>query len=253
VNLNASQPDALSDDHGASAPDRDVTLPLGIGAAAEDMPADTFGSSASVRKFKSGTLLLTLVIGLGAGGLVVMRMITRITAHAGAQTTIETTIDEFLKAVDQPGNGDDTPAAFIARNEQVLEVLSDDFTDRQVPLADVQRDPFVIFANGPIQPAIVDDGSTAAHRALEQRRQERLRLIDTVASRLRLQSVIMSAEPLAHLNGQVVRVGDRLKLEEDGLRFTVTAIGRQSVTYLAEDVELQVSVEKVLSLQRHEP
>lgn len=132
--------------------------------------------------------------------------------------------------IDYPIDAD--PTAATAEQKAVLNDLSAHGAVAQVPLSQVQQNPFSLAAEEtllrfPLAHGPTDDAGDAARLAAEERRQ---RIVKTFAA-LSLNSVVLGSTPVARISGQTVRVGDTIKE-----LFAVRAIAARSVTLEADGV-----------------
>lgn len=228
-----------------------TTVPLGTGTfAAEGGDLDLLDGSA--KKRRTGPLVLIAVVVLAVGGLFCMHALSKITAASQGDTAIEKTIDLFLSSVtkSQGGGSSQSAGELVRSHRAVVDVLSDDYTALQVPLADVQFNPFVIQRDArPVHQAVPDSGDDESRR-LERSRAKRREEIENACHSLRLKSVIMGSVPLANLSGLIVRVGEVVPIETEGIELHVTSITRDSITLTAKEPSLKLKVDVVLELNR---
>ena len=219
--------------------DAPASLPLGIGDAPDETgldPVITTGSGG--RKFSAGSLLLVAVVAVACGGIWFMKTLSRVTAASGTNPEVESSIENFIKGLDQSGRKAGS-AALAGDQASVLAVLSGSYTERQVPLDNVQRNPFIIYGDTAVQGT---DGS------LSRRQSERRAAFESAAARLDLKSVIMGSQPLANVSGRIVRRGD--EIISDGVALKVTGIAPDQVTLTAEDADLQLHTTFTLTIKR---
>ena len=229
----------------------EATKPLGIGAfEAEDGDLDLLDGSA--KKRRTGPLVLIAVVVLAVGGLFCMHALSKITAASRGDTAIEKTIDLFLTSVtkSQAGGSSQSAGDLVRSHRAVVGVLSDDYTALQIPLTDVQFNPFVIQRDArPIHQAVPDSGDDESRR-LARSRAKRREEIESACHSLRLKSVIMSGTPLANISGSIVRIGGVVSVDHEGIDFQVTAITKDSVTITANEPQLTLKVDVVLKLDQ---
>jgi hypothetical protein len=132
----------------------------------------------------------------------------------------------------------------------VLEVLRDSYIDRQVPLEDVQKDPFLLPGEGDPKRADPIMPGEDLDRVLAKAREARQKEIAAAAERLQLKSVIMSSQPLANVSGMIVREGDELSPEGSDVVFRVQKIESDSMLLIASDIALGLNVEVPLTMRR---
>lgn len=222
-----------------------AAMPLGT----EDFNAQsgfvTGETPSAVKRHAGGALLLTLVVAVAIAGLFSMRTLTKASAAIDAPSEVEKSIEGFLEMIDQGKKAEKEDG-----DTAVLNVLSESYTKRQVALADVQRNPFIIFerttdAAAPIKPKQQVDPR------IEQRR-NRTDLFERAAGRLHLGSILLGSSPLANINNQVLRVGDSITvtMQSEEVIFRVLAIEAASVDLVAEDPLLEVRVPVTVNIRR---
>jgi hypothetical protein len=228
----------------SSDPDAERSIPLGVGAAVDDSALDPLVTATESRKLKAGSFVLILVVIMACGGLWFMKTLSKVSASSGANRDIEASIEKFLSGM----KGNDTTKAGGNSNAlnsgdvNVLAVLSGSYTEKQIPLDGVQRDPFILFGDDvPVGSTVGDDSSSVARRRGE---------IERAATQLELKSVLMGTQPLANIGGKIVRRGEEIVLQPDNIAFRVVEITKESVTVLGEDARLNLSVPFTIFLKR---
>ncbi len=204
----------------------------------DDGSLDPFAAEGSGTKIRFGSMLIVVVIVIAIGAVFGMRTLAKATAANDTPTDSEKTIDKFLKA--GPGGRTAADNLLAIDNESVLGVLTGDYTDHQVPLDRVQRNPFVGGGGGgggPVDPAALGKGQ------LQQ-------AMEAAGRRLKLKSVMMGRKPLAILNVGVVSVNGAVTVRPEGIEFRVVSITGDSVTLVAEDPKSGLRVEQKLFLDR---
>jgi hypothetical protein len=227
----------------------DKTMPLGVGEfAGEDLSAlDPLAGAETARRFRSGSIVLVGVVAIACGGLWLMRTVTSVRASSGRTNEIEQTVEKFLSAIkgDEASGLGPSSSTLANADQGVLDVLKQTYTDRQVPLSDVQRDPFIIFDETGGTP-VAGDGEGMHSRLVASRKAE----FDKAAATLRLKSVIMGSQPLANISSKIVRAGDEFVAEPHNVTFRVLEITSDLVKLKAEDPILNLTVGIDLLLKR---
>ena len=115
--------------------------PAPAGSGFEDVLIDDpLADAGSGHKISGSSLLIVTVIVIAAGGLFAIKKLADVTAAVVVDSEIEETITRFLdEADDQPGD-----QVLRKEDQSTLAVLNEVYTERQVPLAEVQRNPAVI-------------------------------------------------------------------------------------------------------------
>ncbi len=234
-------------DEGVGAEHEDGQAPLHAILGGED-GADAGGTGK--RGVSSGTLVMGGVVVAAVAGLFSMRTLSRVTAGDDIAPDIEQKIDTFINASGSVG-GDNS------LSHDALAALDNDYTELQVPLVNVQRNPFVIFQQVAMQDMPdVDPADQAAMAAAQEAarlaalRDKRRDEITRASERLTLKSVILGKAPLANVDGSIVRRGDTIEIADLKVAFTVTDISRTAVTLEARDDQLNLVVEVSISIDQ---
>jgi hypothetical protein len=238
---------------GAGDQDEAKTMPLGVGdfAAEDGMAAlDPLAGGSSRRKISAGSFVIVFVIACAAAGLFFMRALTRVSTSASGVSEVELTIEKFLISL-KPGAGDAAQPLKPLKDENVLKVLNESFTEQQIALEDVQFNPFILPGEED-EPRVVPQGDDPAENERARLASDRKMKMEEAGARFQLKSVIMGSDPLANVSGKIVRVGDVIGTDKPDIEFTVTAVTSSSVVLLAEDRRLGVSVELTLRIKRNQ-
>lgn len=253
--------------HFSNDTDSPMQAPLGVGdheaSQAEtfeqdfsevDGAHDPLAGASSGRKIRSGALVLGTVVVIAVGGLFAMRSLSLATAGSFGASEVEQTVDEFVRQLDN-GEG---PSVLVRGRDEALHMLHHDFTDRQVPLQDTQRNPFIVHHKdgadtvtpGPDEPGV--DPEEIARQELERRRAERRSEIESVANSLRLQAVLLGSNPMANVSGQYARVGETLEFDDSEVVFTLNSMTNETLELVAVDEELDLELTFTLQLREVE-
>lgn len=218
------------------------SVPGELGGFNADPGMDVLAKEGSAKRRRTGALVLILVVGLSLGGLFAMHTLAKVSAAGGGDTDTEETIEKFLRTVsgDASSNPGTSGGDLVTKHRSVLDVIHDDYTSQQVALSDVQRNPFVL-----VQPGMTP-GTPGNTTSLERKRAE----IENAAGQLRLKSIIMGSNPLANVNGRFVRLDEMIAVQNQGIAFRVAEITSDTITLVAEDTDLKLTVETVLYLKQ---
>lgn len=204
VGAMASMPDGLTDE----GPEHDSSATVAI----ELLGGSTIDQALPEKKrpIPDSVALLLLVIAVAGGGLFTMRKLGLGSKLQFASVTIDYAIEENAHT------GDEDDLLEDLRNNDI----------EQVPLSQVQKNPF----------QLIDDGHAVAELPIgprsenaaeaERRRQvmERQQMIVRAYAGLDLNSILLGTVPVARISGNTVRVGDLV----DGL-FHVRTITARAV------------------------
>lgn len=248
MNLHDPNGDEANTLSNAPEPGDDATMPIGVGEPGGEAGFDAGSSGAAPKKMKTGPLLLVLVVACASVGLFSMRFLARVSAAAGMNAGVEKTVEDFLKALTGGAGLDELTAQLVLPDGETIGALNDDYTEKQVALADVQKNPFIIFNTDVETGPVAEDDGSRSMREWERQRTQRRQAIEAAAARLRLKTVMMGVDPIAHLSGRLVHVGDEFEIDEDEIEFEVIGIGRDWLTILAADESLDLEVEVTLRM-----
>jgi hypothetical protein len=239
--FDTTDPAATGDAHN----DQNLTMPLGTGDMPGSPTADPLAEATKTSRFGGGSLIIVVVIIIAVLGLFSMRKLAKVTASTPIDSDVSKVIEDFVSGKSQAGT---ESRADAGKDDQILDVLmSENYTERQVPLQDVQRNPFIIFG---VQPVISEDAPMVIdQRPLEiERRREAMQ---KPASSLTLKSVLGGSTPLANIGGKIYRVGETVTAGPKGkeIVYRVDKITARSVDLVAEDPEYNLSVTVTLTME----
>jgi hypothetical protein len=208
---------------------------------------DPLGGISEGRKFNAGSLVLVAVVVMGCGGLWFMHSLSKVGAAGTGNGDIEAKIETFISGLNgkAPINASKPTTPLGTGDANVLAVLNGSYTEKQIPLSDVQRNPFIIYDEGPAE-APRDDSSALLKRKQADRRAQ----FEKAAAKLELKSVLMSSRPLANIGGKIVRQGEEIVSLTDNITFRVDEIFKDSATLVAEDESLSLIVPLKIVLKR---
>lgn len=231
--------------------DDEKTMPIGVGGefGEETANLDPLAGAGTGKKFGNGSLIIVLVIAVAVGGLWGMRKLTRVNAATNSNTEVEMTIEKFLGALTGSDSKPRADSQKPAGQDGVLDVLKETYTQRQVPLTDVQRNPFILYGETFVT-ASPDVHADSGDFARAKQRSDRQEEFERGASALHLKSVIMGSDPLANVSGKIVHPGDEITSPAGDVAYRVTKITADAVTIIAEDKALDLTVEVVLTIKR---
>ncbi|UCD75226.1 MAG: hypothetical protein JSV91_15765 [Phycisphaerales bacterium] len=228
-----------------------ATMPLGVGELGEEVGVDVLASTGNYRKLRAGSLVLGIVVVCAVAGLFSMRFLATTTAALTGNAEFEKIIEDFFGG----GNGGKTAQREdgTSADDSILEVLNETYTEHQVPLANVIKNPFIVFQSEVIPLPEVDDGGndldSERQRAWMQQREARRASFEQAASRLFVKSILMGSSPLANINNRIVHIGDVVPAGSAGVEFRVIAMTADTVTVAATAPEYDLIVEHTLRMR----
>jgi hypothetical protein len=229
-----------------------ITSPISDGLGdgfADDGAFDPLAGLSTRPKAPTGVLILGGVVILAAAGLWSMKFIAKASARGSENQESVAAVEAWLSDLSTQ-NAVDLAEEQI-RKSASLAVLSGDYSERAIPLRDVQRNPFILFieatAENPV--AVVNEGDLAARR-FQERRLERMQSVELAASGLELKMVLGGKKPLANINGKIVGVNDEVAPDPDGVVFTIRNINANEVLLGFVEEDFQIDMEFTLSIDR---
>ena len=224
-------------------------MPLGVGDGfGNDGGAmDPLAGAEAKSGINTGAVLIVVVIVIAAGGLFVMRTLAGMTSIASADSTTEQKIAAFLDVISGNSSGPrDEHSVLMNSDDTALQVLGESYTDRQVPLDNVQRNPFVIDETRTSIPTASNPNPdrNSAERAKQAMRDRFIK----AGNGLSLDSTLLGSTPLANISGDIYRVGDVLYLEKEDVSLRITEIKSNSVRLLGEHHEYGLQVPIILKI-----
>lgn len=199
---------------------------LDSAAAQASDPAQIQFAPPPSRKISTQIIALTLVLALGGGLLYAMRLI-----GIGP-------LKNFALAKAPDYDMSQVGVNKTAEHQRVLAELTANYTNSQVPLDHVQRNPFRL-AEGLAKPEAAakpgEDPAKASESAKLRSAEARKDKIRIAFSTLKLNGVLGGSNPVARISGDAVRIGDtvadyflvksihdrRVELEADGQTYTL--------------------------------
>lgn len=193
-----------------------IHLPLSAMIRPEGLPdaseADLQPPRPTFRFMNRGTLLILGLAALGLATIWGMRLGRGEVSSKLADSQIEARIEQALAKLTKPaGLADDDPLLrkniqdLLSDTDSIVKMLANDPSKNQVPIEFVKKNPFQMGAE-----TVADGGA--------QRQGDSAKKLNAEFAKLKLQSVVTGRMPLAMINDQMCRVGDRIG------SFTVTAI-----------------------------
>ena len=184
-----------------------------LNGAGDDLEIDSVASRS--RFFNSGTLLLVLVFLVSAAGLYLMRVTQGSVSMVSIASDIEAKIEQALAEHANPGalapnsplRGDNIDALF-EDTDSIIDVFLLDLTRKQVPIEFIKKNPFMLLTLQPTPTAA--QGGNGGGPAAVRTDQNRVNDLNTEVAALELQSVVSGHLPMAMINGEFYRIGQRV-------------------------------------------
>ncbi len=180
-----------------------------------DGPPGAFTGEGGHSKYSSFAIVI-LVLAVAAGALFIMR-----------QFGMGTNIDLADIKIDYQFGQQETVVS--PDHDRILSDLQSSREIKQVPLEEIQMNPFAWNMKAKVDETDVVDAEALRRERERIEREERRKAVQFAFDKLRLRSVMGGSHPVAQISGKMVRVGDKV-----GEFFTVTAIEGRSVELLAD-------------------
>lgn len=227
--------------------------PLGSGNflnVDDDLPLVEEESSS---KINSSAVIITMFILVSVGAVFAMRTISKSNNTAFASNLeVENQIEIFLDSMASQNLSDGSGMNSSSSETTVLKVLSTTYSDRQVKLEDVKKNPFITVADASNQAqtqANPNPGGISLKKWNIQREMLREQFI-AASQKITVNSLMSGSSPLASLNGKIVREGETITVGSDEVQFTVETILLNTVILVAESAEYDLRIQFTLGLKK---
>ncbi|MEE3001066.1 MAG: hypothetical protein VX908_00045 [Planctomycetota bacterium] len=158
--------------------------------------------------------LLAVVVAVGIGSIWSMRFL-----GVGPQAAEASTADEVVETyLESQGK-----LMMMGMSESILDVLQQSYVNEQVPLSDLPVNPFLLSNNG-------GDGENV--QSAEARARSKL---ESFIETLTVQSTMTGGTRLASIDGQVLRIGERLEGVPENTDIMLIDVQRHSIELQATD------------------
>ncbi len=167
------------------------------------------------RKVSTQAIALTMLLAVGGGMIYGMRLL-----GIGPLTNLAATV--------VPDYDLTKPSSRAADHQKIIQDLAANHAASQVPVEEVQKNPFKMVDVVAPTPVAAGDPNAAGRAAAERTKRDielKRGKVQGALAQLKVNGIIGGSHPVARISGEAVRVGDILA---DGL-FTVKAIHGRSV------------------------
>lgn len=188
------------------------------------------------KKITQQSLIIGVTVTVVAFGAL---MAMRITQNTAGASSISPETQQFMDTMDAKianlGNmadGDPLNPKNIRElfrdTAAIVAAIEDDPTIKQVPIDQVQMNPFTPVHAAPAKTVVVDDAAV-----LEAQRMAKLEELYGELTRLDIQSLVGGSRPRAFIGGDLYKLGDTLG------SFTIKEIDNRKIVFEAEGFELR--------------
>ncbi len=223
------------------------TMPLGVGLGESDESTPFLDDDAK-SGMNTGAVLIVVVVVAAVGAVMGMRALSN-SNNAAASTgnsDVENRIETFLENnSEQAAQNEDGST----RETAVIEQLNTVYADRQVALDDVKKNPFITDAdkvNGELP--VVDLNTDNGQRAYERARREMQESFEQASKRVVVNTVLAGTNPMASINGKIVRPGGTLKV--DAVEFKIEEITTDHVIIIATNEEFELTSTYTIAVKK---
>ena len=226
----------LNDQPSAAPGEDERQMPLSFEDGKESI---TVAAGASRRRFGFGTMLFTGVAIAAVGSLFTMRAIGRAGASPTVGTEAETLVDKFL--TEREGKAD------TGLGMSLLDV--DGLTRNRIPTEELKKNPFILMGeemvlqvSTPSHAMKIDMSTSSAEDGNRSRNLGWDAMCASAAAMAHVQSAMVSSNPansMAHVNGQVLRIGETLTVNGSNVVFTIKEITKDGIVLRAWNDDLQ--------------
>ncbi|MEM8738558.1 MAG: hypothetical protein AAGG38_08790 [Planctomycetota bacterium] len=208
---------------------------LGGIAGGGDHPAFDLGQNQESRRVTQQSIIVGLTVTVIAFGAL---MAMRVTQKSADASTVSPETQQFmdtlgskLNNLDKMSDDDTLNPKNIKRLFQdtasIVAAIENDPTEKQVPLTQVQMNPFTpVYTKK--APAVAETGPSA-----EALRKVKLQNLYAELGRVEIKSIVGGSRPRAFIGGDLYKIGDQIG------SFVIRGIDSRKVTFEAEGFELR--------------
>ncbi len=185
------------------------------------------------KRLTQGILLILLVAMIAAGSLFAMR-VSQDEMSDNRDVQVDAQIDQWIaKLAHADGDGEQTKEdldELFGDTKSLVSMFSQDMTTKQIPIEYIKKNPFMMSIAKTVQAEMpVSQGPN---------RSDVIRKLQSELDRMELQSIVSGSVPLAVIDGEFVRKGDRIG------SFVVQSIGTLSVKMTASGEIFELKLEQ---------
>ena len=228
--------------------------PLGGGSflnVDDDLPLVEEDSSS---KINTSAVIVTMFILVSVGAVFAMRTISNSNNTALASNTeVENRIEIFLNSMAVKDLSSGSGMSSSGSETTVLKVLSTTYSDRQVKLENVKKNPFITTADNSshIQAHANPNPDGISSKRWNMQRELLREQFMAASQNITVNSLMSGSSPLASLNGKIVREGETITVGSDEVQFTVESIQLNTVILVAESPEYDLKIQFTLGLKQN--
>ena len=226
--------------------------PIGVGNILNDDDDLPLVDEESSSKINSSAVIITLFILVSVGAVFAMRTISKSNNTALASNPeVENQIENFLDAMANKSLSDGSGMNSSSGDTTVLKVLSTTYSDRQIQLEYVKKNPFIIDPDNSNQSQTTPTSGGDSTKKWKAQRKKLRETITKAAQDITVNSLMSGSSPLASLNGKIVREGESITIGSDEVVFIVDSIQVNTVIMVAESEEFDLKMKFTLGLKKN--
>ncbi|MCH2133987.1 MAG: hypothetical protein MK116_09590 [Phycisphaerales bacterium] len=212
----------------------------------DHVEADALDVPSFARSSRKRPAILLVTVAAGSlVAIVTMRTLTGGIGQVMADTGMDTAVNGFLEFMRHGTAESESPTT--AEGDPFADLVTDHYAAMQIPLEDLRSNPFV--TPWTVQHATPVANTRTAMSPSQQRRIRRSELLGC-ADLMLVQSVMTGSNPIATINDHVVRIGDRVVLDEEDAIFTLRQVDTHGIQVEAVDPDLNLQVTFAVPLRR---
>lgn len=218
------------------------SAPLADEPTLETLPADVEPQLQTSLLGRTSLLLLIVAVVIGST-LTAMRGTQGDMIGSEAAKAVEEKVEQALARLAGADVADEVAADLLPpapdNTKQIVAMFEGDPSQGQVPLAFLKKNPFVTQSTAPPPPPAPKASATAPTQVSTiDRRTQRIATLKREVMAMQVQTIIQGSSPMAIINGQIVKPGQRLG------SFTVGSIDSREVRLVAGDVQIAIRMEQ---------
>lgn len=224
----------------------DTQTPIGTGGFGTGDDLGPIVEESTGSKLNSSAFVIAFLL-VCAGGVIFWMKSTTSSNNAAlaANSEVEHEIDSLLETME--GAAGRNP---LEEGDNVIKALTSDRTERQVPVEDVKKNPLILITDenrdAPKNTTPKNDTASDQEKKLQAARKR----IEDASKQIVVNSIMSGSNPLASLNGKIVRVGDTISVGPEKVKFKVEAIDAGSVELTSESKEFDLELGFTVVLDR---
>lgn len=214
-----------------------MSLMGGIASGGGALPGGEFslGEGNESKKIAQQSVLIGLTVTVVAFGALMLMRVTQNDASAASVSAdtmqFMTDLESRIENMDKLGTSDPLNPENLKKlfdTDDIVAAIEDDPTEKQVPIDQVQMNPFTSVNAKPAAQVVVDDAAI-----LEAQRVTKLQALYGELTSIEIQSLVGGKRPAAFIGGDLLKVGDKIG------SFIIRDIDNRRIVFDAAGFELR--------------